>query len=78
MLLKLAFAGIAGYALYKYATREHGGEHKAAFATGEATPRAMQQHPHGSTTSGQRWIRHGLAHFMRAVARGAHAQPGSR
>lgn len=38
MLLKLAAAGAAGYALYKYATREHQDEQKAAFASGEATP----------------------------------------
>jgi hypothetical protein len=42
MLLKLAVAGAAGYALYKYATREHGGE-KAAFATGEAAPGNVSQ-----------------------------------
>jgi hypothetical protein len=57
MLLKLAVAGIAGYALYKYATREHGEQQKAAFATGEAThgpaqvrnagPEAMRDNPPG-------------------------------
>lgn len=35
-LLKMAFAGAAGYALYKYATRER--TERAAFAAGEGTP----------------------------------------
>lgn len=42
MLLKLAVAGAAGYALYKYATREHD-EQKAAFATGETAPGNVAQ-----------------------------------
>lgn len=36
MLLKLAVAGAAGYALYKYATRQDGAD-PVAFAPGEAS-----------------------------------------
>jgi hypothetical protein len=36
-LIRLALAGVAGYAFYKYATRE-GTESRAALASGEGAP----------------------------------------
>lgn len=43
-LIRLALAGVAGYAFYKYATRESGDGDRVALASGEAAPTGSFTH----------------------------------
>lgn len=56
MLLKLAFAGAAGYALYKYAT-QHKLAEPAAFAPGEASGAVRNAGPQSMRSDPPQWDR---------------------
>lgn len=54
-LIKLAFAGAAGYALYKYATRDQQDPLAATTGSGAACPPVRDAGPENMQTAPHRW-----------------------
>jgi hypothetical protein len=54
-LIKLAFAGAAGYALYKYATRDQEEPLAAAASNGIAPPPVRDAGPENMKSKPKRW-----------------------
>lgn len=54
-LIKLAFAGAAGYALYKYATRDQEEPLTATAGNGTSCPPVRDAGPENMTSKPKRW-----------------------